>query len=104
MIPIDFNGLDTAVHGPIRLGILTALHITGPMDFTALKKRLEVTDGSLGMHLQKLEEIGYIASEKEFVNRRPKTTYELTPKGRKSLMKYLISMQKLLEAVEQQKK
>jgi DNA-binding MarR family transcriptional regulator len=103
MIPIDFNGLDTAVHGPIRLGVLTALHITGPMDFSDLKKRLQVTDGSLGMHLQKLEEIRYITAKKEFVGRRPRTTYELTPKGRKSLAKYLDSMQKLLEAIEQAK-
>jgi DNA-binding HxlR family transcriptional regulator len=103
MIPIDFNGLDTAVHGPIRLGVLTALQINGPMDFSALKKWLEVTDGSLGMHLQKLEEIRYITAKKEFVGRRPRTTYELTPKGGKSLAKYLDSMQKLLEAVEQAK-
>jgi len=103
MMPIDFNGLDTTVHGPIRLGILTALKITGPMDFSDLKKRLQVTDGSLGMHLQKLEDIGYITAKKEFVGRRPRTTYELTPKGIKSLTKYLESMQKLLEAIEQAK-
>ena len=27
--PIDFNGLDTAVHGPVRLGVLTALQMDG---------------------------------------------------------------------------
>lgn len=103
MEPIDFNGLDTAVHGPIRLGVLTALQITGAMDFSDLKKRLQVTDGSLGMHLQKLEDIQYITAKKEFVGRRPKTTYELTAKGRKALAKYLDAMQKLLEAVEESK-
>jgi hypothetical protein len=35
---IDFNGLDTHVHGPIRLGILTALQVDGALDFTTLKK------------------------------------------------------------------
>ena len=45
MPPIDFNGLDTAVHGPVRLGVLTALQIDGPLDFTTLKKRLRVADG-----------------------------------------------------------
>ena len=40
MQPIDFNGLDTTVHGPLRLGVLTALQLDGPHDFTALKKRL----------------------------------------------------------------
>lgn len=98
-MPINFNGLDTVVHGPIRLGAMTALQIDGKLDFTTLKKRLHVTDGSLGMHLQKLEEINYIKSKKAFVGRRPKTTYRLTATGRKALIKYLESMQKLLDAV-----
>ena len=100
MPPINFNGLDTAVHGPIRLGTMTALQIDGKLDFTTLKKRLQVTDGSLGIHLQKLEEVGYIKSKKAFVRRRPKTTYKLTATGRKALIKYLESMQRLLDAVE----
>ncbi|HUV41838.1 MAG TPA: transcriptional regulator [Sedimentisphaerales bacterium] len=98
---IDFNGLDTAVHGPIRLGTMTALQIDGELDFTTLKKRLHVTDGSIGIHLQKLEEVGYIKSKKAFVRRRPKTTYKLTATGKKALLKYLASMQKLLDAVEE---
>ena len=99
MTPIDFNGLDTTVHGPIRLGAMTALQIDGKLDFTTIKKRLQVTDGSLGIHLQKLEEVGYIKSKKAFVRRRPKTTYKLTATGRKALIKYLESMQKLLDVV-----
>ena len=99
MIPIDFNGLDTTVHGPVRLGVLTALQIDKELDFTTLKKRLNTKDGSLGMHLQKLEEIGYITAQKTFVGRRPKTTYRLTPAGRKALVNYLDSMSKLIEAV-----
>ena len=104
MQPIDFNGLDTAVHGHIRLGAMTALQIDGKLDFTTLKKRLEVTDGSLGVHLQKLEEKGYIKSKKAFVGRRPKTTYQLTAMGRRALAGYLDSMQKLLEAVKKAKR
>ncbi len=98
--PIDFNGLDSTVHGPIRLGILTALQIDGPLDFTTLKKRLGVADGVLGLHSQKLEEAGYVKSEKAFVGRRPKTTYEATARGSRALDDYLKSMQTLLDAVE----
>ncbi len=100
MQPIDFNGLDTTVHGPVRLGVMTSLRINGELDFTTIKKSLQVTDGSIGIHLQKLEEAGYIKSKKAFVGRRPKTTYRLTPTGRKALIKYLESMQMLLDAVE----
>src|SRR5262249_32164893 len=99
-LPIDFNGLDTVVHGPVRLGVLTALHMDGPLDFTAIKKRLEVTDGSLGMHLGKLEEAGYVSGRTVLVGRRPRTTYTLTPAGRKALARYLDSMRTLLDAVQ----
>ena len=99
MSPIDFNGLDTTVHGPVRLGVLAALQMDGPHSFTALKKRLNVTDGALGMHLQTLEKRGYIGGTKAFIQRRPRTTYRLTPKGRKALTRYLDAMQRLLNAV-----
>ena len=100
MAPIDFNGLDSTVHGPVRLGVLTALRIEGPLDFTTLKKRLEVGDGVLGLHLRKLEETGYLTCKKTFVGRRPKSTYRITRTGRKALADYLDAMQSLIDAVE----
>jgi DNA-binding MarR family transcriptional regulator len=99
-LPIDFNGLDTVVHGPVRLGVLTALRIDGSLDFTTLKKRLQVADGTLGLHLQKLEEVGYLSANTVLVGRRPKTTYRLTAGGRKALAAYLESMRKLLDTIE----
>ena len=99
MAPIDFNGLDTHVHGPIRLGILTALQMDGALDFTTLKKRLETADGSLNLHLRRLEENGYITSRKAFVGLRPKTTYRMTPTGRKALTGYVKAMRQLLEVL-----
>jgi DNA-binding PadR family transcriptional regulator len=101
MQPIDFNGLDTTVHGPLRLGVLTALQIDGPHDFTALKKRLEAADGSLGLQLLKLEEAEYVRAEKTFVGRRPKTTYHLTRKGRSALANYLDTLERLLKVMRQ---
>jgi DNA-binding MarR family transcriptional regulator len=98
--PIDFNGLDTAVHGPVRLGVLTALQMDGPLNFTTLKKRLAVADGVLGLHVQKLEEAGYTRSEKAFKGRRPNTTYHLTDAGRRAFSNYLETMRKLLDAVQ----
>ena len=99
MPPIDFNGLDTTVHGPLRLGVLTTLQLDGPHDFTALKKRLGAADGSLGLQLRKLEEAAYVRSEKSFVGRRPRTTYLLTRKGRSALAGYLDTLQRLLVAM-----
>ena len=99
MATFDFNGIDTAVHGPVRLGVLTALQTDGALDFTTLKTRLEVSDGALGLHLKKLEEAGYVACEKAFVGQRPKSTYRITAAGRKSLMNYLDAMQAIIDSV-----
>jgi len=70
------------------------------MDFTTLKKRLDVADGAIGIHLRKLEDIGYISCKKAFVGRRPRSTYRITPKGRRSLLDYLDAMQRIIDAVE----
>lgn len=99
--PIDFNGIDTAVHGPVRLGALTALQIDGALDFTTLRKRLDVADGALGIHLRKLEEIGYIACKKSFVGRRPKSTYQITRQGRDALSRYLETMQQIIDSLRE---
>jgi DNA-binding PadR family transcriptional regulator len=98
--PIDFNGLDSAVYGPVRLGVLTALQVDGALDFTTLKKRLDVADGAIGIHLRKLEEIKYISCHKAFVGRRPKSTYKITAGGRRALRKYLSTMQQLIDSLE----
>jgi DNA-binding HxlR family transcriptional regulator len=100
MGPIDFNGLDTAVHGPIRLGIMTALQVDGSLDFTTLKRRLDTVDGSLNLHLRKLEESGYLVSKKAFVGLKPRTTYRITAAGRKALANYLQNMKSLIQYVE----
>ena len=100
MHPIDFNGLDTKVHGPVRLGVLTALQMDGQLDFTTLKKRLQVADGALGTHLRKLEDAGYVDGLKAFVGRRPRTTYRITRQGRRALDSYLAQMRQLLDALE----
>jgi DNA-binding MarR family transcriptional regulator len=98
--PIDFNGLDTTVHGPVRLGVLTILQTDGGMDFTTLKKRLHVVDGVLGLHLGKLEAKGYLVSRRALLGRRPRTTYRITRVGRRALRQYLAAMQSVIDAVE----
>jgi len=101
--PINFNGLDSAVYGPVRLGVLTALQMAGSLDFTTLRKRLDVSDGALGLHLAKLEEIAYVTCHKAFVGRRPKSTYTITAKGKRALATYLDAMQQLINALEKAK-
>jgi DNA-binding PadR family transcriptional regulator len=80
---------------------MTTLQVDGCLDFTTLKKRLDTVDGSLNLHLGKLEERGYISSKKAFVGLRPKTTYKITSAGRKALTSYLQSMKNLIVYLEE---
>lgn len=98
---IDLAAIDSAVHGPVRLAALTALCVHGPMTFTDLRKQLDVTDGALGAHLRKLEEVGYIGFAKEFVGRRPRTTYRISDLGGKALRDYVAAMKAVIDLVEQ---
>ena len=97
MSSIDFNGLDTLVHGPVRLGVLTVLQVEGPLDFTTLSKRFEIADGAMGAHLRKLEDSGYVSCKREFIGRRPRTTYALTTIGRRALKQYMETMQQIID-------
>jgi DNA-binding PadR family transcriptional regulator len=97
---VDFNGLDTLVHGPVRLGVLTSLQTDGAIDFTHLKQRLNVADGALGTHLLKLEEAGYITCKKTFAGRRPKSTYRITAAGQRALRAHLDALRRVIDAVE----
>ncbi len=92
--------LDPLIHERVRLGILTLLSVHGTLDFKTLKESLNVTDGNLSQHLRKLEEGGYIEVHKQFVKRRPKTTYSLTELGRERLADYIEKLEKILKEVK----
>ena len=77
--------LNETIHQPVRLRIMASLVTLGPDDeveFTYLRDLLEVTDGNLGAHLRKLEEADYIALNKLFVERKPRTFVSATKNGR----------------------
>jgi DNA-binding PadR family transcriptional regulator len=66
-----------------------------------LKSLLETTDGNLSVHARKLEDAGYIACDKSFEGRMPKTEYRLTAAGRKALERYLDHMEALIRAMRE---
>ncbi len=94
----DIEAIDEVIHGRVRLGVMAYLTGAGGADFNELKRRLQVTDGNLSVHLRKLEEAGYIALDKTFVNRKPLTRVRLTDEGRSAFRAYLGELGKLLEA------
>ena len=93
--------LDRLIHEPVRLGIVSALAVNDIMTFVELKELLKTTDGNLSVHARKLEEGQYVACEKFFEGRVPKTEYRLTAAGRRALENYLDHMEALIRATRE---
>jgi DNA-binding HxlR family transcriptional regulator len=91
--------LDRLIHERLRLGIVSALAVNDRLTFNELKALLETTDGNLSVHARKLEDAEYIAVDKSFAGRMPRTEYRLTSAGKRALEKYLAHMEALIKAV-----
>ncbi|MBM3809056.1 MAG: transcriptional regulator [Acidimicrobiia bacterium] len=103
-VPVDSKSgeiatnLDRLLHDRMRLGIVSALAAGDERSFTDLKEALHATDGNLSVHARKLEEAGYVACNKTFAGRTPRTDYRLTASGRRAFEKYLDHMDALIKA------
>jgi DNA-binding MarR family transcriptional regulator len=83
------EAFDAVLLSQARLGIVTALMGRTEATFSELKALLGLTQGNLGMHIQKLEDEGYLAVKKAFVRRVPRTTCHLTAKGRRAFLTHV---------------
>jgi DNA-binding HxlR family transcriptional regulator len=90
--------LDRLIHERLRLGIVSALAVNDSLSFNDLKRLMKTTDGNLSVHARKLEEAHYVTCHKSFEGRVPKTSYALTPLGRRALERYLDHMEALIRA------
>jgi DNA-binding HxlR family transcriptional regulator len=93
--------LDRVIHERVRLAIVSALAGADALTFNELKDLLEITDGNLSVHARRLEEAGFVACEKTFVERVPRTRYRLTEAGRTALDDYLNHMESLIRRVRE---
>jgi DNA-binding HxlR family transcriptional regulator len=93
------TSLDRVIHERMRLAIVSALAVNDTLTFNDLKRLLETTDGNLSVHARKLEDARYIAVDKSFEGRMPKTEFRLTAAGRKAFEKYIAHMESLIKAV-----
>ena len=92
--------LDDAIHQKARLGIMSTLLALGEADFKLLKETLAFSDGNLSTHIALLEERGYVVSRKEFVRRKPHTTYAPTEAGRTAFQGYLFALERIIRAAD----
>ena len=92
--------LDKLLEHRSRLGACVLLADTDAMTFSSLKQLLKETDGNMGAHLRKLEDMGYVDIDKRFENRKPVTWYSLTEKGRLCLTTHLKALQTVIRSAD----
>jgi DNA-binding HxlR family transcriptional regulator len=92
--------LDDTIHQKARLGIMSTLLALGEADFKLLKETLALSDGNLSTHLALLEERGYVEVHKEFLRRKPHTTYKPTDVGRTAFHNYLLALERIIRAAD----
>jgi DNA-binding transcriptional ArsR family regulator len=99
MSALTDDALDPLIHVPTRLKIvatLAALPDGDTLSFTRLQNLIGLTPGNLTIHLGKLEDAGYLSSEKTKNGTAPVTTITLTRQGRTALSAYTQALRNLL--------
>lgn len=88
--------LNKAFESRIRLGIMSILIVNDWVDFNTLKELLNSTDGNLASHLKALEVKELILMKKQFVGRKPKTSYQITQNGRILFKQHLDALEDII--------
>jgi len=92
-----FDHLNKAFENKVRLGVMSVLMVNDWYDFKGLKEILGLTDGNLASHTTALEKVGYIEEKKEFVGKKPKTSYRATIEGRKAFQDHIDALEQIIK-------
>jgi DNA-binding HxlR family transcriptional regulator len=92
------SGLNKTFESRIRLGIMSVLMVNDSCDFNGFKDTLGTTDGNLASHLKALEEKGLIQVNKQFIGRKPNTSYSATEEGMRQFQLHLRSLENLINS------
>ena len=102
MTEFDYRAIDDVIHSRVRLAIMSFLMTAGKADFSELKKQVQVSDGNLSTHLKKLEDHGYVTTTKQFVDKKPQTSVELTKEGKASFRSYVEGLAAMIGPLDDQ--
>ncbi len=91
--------LDETIHQSTRLRVMTMLVSQaeeGRLAYSFIQKTLGLTGGNLTTHLRKLEDAGFLATTKEFIDAKPRTWVQATQQGRAAFAEYLANLERAL--------
>jgi DNA-binding MarR family transcriptional regulator len=89
--------LNKAFESRIRLGIMSILMVNDQVEFTMLKELLQITDGNIASHISGLEKLGYVSVTKQFVGKKPNTSYAATKAGKDAFSKHIQALEQLIQ-------
>ncbi|TCS93862.1 transcriptional regulator [Hazenella coriacea] len=106
MMPFkEMARLDKLIHEPARLAIMSALEACTLAEFLFLQELTGLTKGNLSSHLSKLEKVGYIQINKNFVRQKiPHTTIRITREGQAAILQYWDQLDRIREITKQWQK
>lgn len=76
---------------------MSVLMVNDDADFSTLKELLNLSDGNLASHIKALEELKYIHVNKQFIGRKPNTSYSASKEGKKAFHAHLKSLESLIK-------
>lgn len=80
----------------VRLGIMAILMVNQWVSYKEMKLQLNLTDGNLASHIAALEKARYIEIKKEFLNKKPHTSYTATHLGKEAFTKHLAILEQFI--------
>ncbi len=90
------ENLNKAFESRVRLGIMSILMVNETVDFGMLKEQLQITDGNMASHLSALEKLKYIEITKQFIGKKPNTSYAASALGKKAFSDHLDALEQLI--------
>ena len=91
-----FPKLDPLLHSELRLAVISILAGVDEADFPYLKEQTGATSGNLSVQIEKLSTAGYIAVEKGFKGKMPRTVCRITPVGQDAFKNYVEALKEYL--------
>ena len=91
-----FNLLNKAIDSRVRLGLMSILSVNEWISYKEVKNLLDLTDGNLASHIQALEKINFLEIKKQFIGKKPLTTYRITEIGKNAFKDHVSGLEKLI--------
>ncbi|MBN1647243.1 MAG: transcriptional regulator [Spirochaetales bacterium] len=92
---LDLSNINDLFSSKYRLAIMALLSGGDEIEFAWFRSELQISDGNLSSHMDKLEKAGYISIKKQFVGKKPRTSYRITAGGLDQYQSYLNEIAKL---------